>query len=78
MYILVKDGLYSRRHQRTVFPFQTWSMLHPPAPFHKSHKQLQVIYTQNQAKQLLQNPKQLILMWVALNFTHTKKRTEPQ
>lgn len=68
-----KDRLYSHEHQTTEFPFQTRSILHPPAPFYKSHKQLQVICTRNQAKQLLQNPKQLNLMWVALNFTQTKK-----
>lgn len=64
-----KDRLYSHKQQRTEFPVQTRSILYPPAPPHKSEKQLQVICTQNRAKQLLQKPKPLILTWVALNFT---------
>lgn len=64
-----RDRLYSHKHQKTEFPVQTRSILYPPAPPHKSQKQLQVICTQNQAKQLLQKPKPLILAWVALNFT---------
>lgn len=67
-----KDRLYSHKHQRTEFPFQTRSILQlHPINLRNSCRSS----AHNQAKQLLPNPKQLILMWVALNFTQKENRT---